>query len=273
MSNLKTDLAFLGFAAIMALPAGAWAQGGIEAVTTPSADVTLSFVQPGRIAEVSVKEGDQVTAGQLLVRQDDAVEQARLAQIKAQAEDTNKIQANRASLEQKKVDLEKLERAFERKAATESEVAHARLEVLIAELSLKVAEFEHRQDGRKYEEGKIRVENMSLTSPIAGRAEKLYVEVGEAVNGLEDVVRVVKTDPLWIEVYVPLAVAGKLDCGQSARVAFPAGKGRSVQGSIIFVAAVADAASGTLRVRVQVPNEAGRPAGEHVTVYLSNLTD
>ena len=46
-----------------------------------------------------------------------------------------------------------------------------------------------------------------------------------------------------------------------------AGSASSVtQGRIIFVAAVADAASGTLRVRIEVPNKARRPAGEHVLV-------
>ena len=35
---------------------------GIAAVTSPSADVTLSFVQPGRIAEVLIKEGENVKA-------------------------------------------------------------------------------------------------------------------------------------------------------------------------------------------------------------------
>jgi len=40
----------------------------------------------------------------------------------------------------------------------------------------------------------------------------------------------------------------------------------STEGTIIFVAAVADAASGTLRVRVEVPNKTRRPAGEHVVV-------
>jgi len=38
------------------------------------------------------------------------------------------------------------------------------------------------------------------------------------------------------------------------------------EGRVVFVGSVADAASGTLRVRVEVPNKASRPAGEHVLV-------
>ena len=77
---------------------------GIEAITYPSADVTLSFVQPGRIATVYLNEGDTVKAGQVLVKQDDAVEQAHLAQTEALSKNTTQIEAAEASLEQKKVD-------------------------------------------------------------------------------------------------------------------------------------------------------------------------
>jgi hypothetical protein len=42
----------------------------------------------------------------------------------------------------------------------------------------------------------------------------------------------------------------------------------TVEGMVIYIGAVADAASGTLRVRVQVPNKARRPAGEHVSIIF-----
>jgi RND family efflux transporter MFP subunit len=243
---------------------------GIAAITTPSADVTLSFIQPGRVAKVYLKEGDPVKTGQLIAQQDDAVEQAQLAQIKAQAEDTTQIQASQASLDQKRVDLRKLKNAAEHGAATELEVEHAVLDVKIAELSLQVAEFEHEQAERKFEEANIRVANMSLKSPINGRIEKIHVEPGESINALDDVVRVVQMDPLWIDVPVPLAKAWSLKRGQTATVRF-ADSDVSAEGRITYVAAVADAASGTLRVRMEVPNRTGRPAGEHVRVIFANL--
>ncbi len=243
---------------------------GIRAITKPSADVIQSFVQPGRIAAVHFKEGDAVKAGQALVQQDDAAEQVLLAQLKAQSEDETQIRASEASLAQKKVDLQKLEKAAASKAATALEVEHARLDVTIAQLSLDLARFEHEQAGRKYQEQKVRVENMLLKSPIDGYIEKIDVEVGESVNMTTtiEVIRVVQVDPLWIDVPVPLAQAAGLKTGMTARVelAESGKKGLLGEGRIIFVGAVADAASGTLRVKIEVPNQARRPAGEHVLV-------
>ena len=239
---------------------------GIRAITRPSADITLSFVQPGRVAKVHLKEGDVVSAGQVLARQDDAVERAQLAQFKAQSENTTQIQASEASLAQKKVDLEKVEIAADRNAATPLEVQHAELDVKIAELSTELARFEHEQAGRKYEEQRLRVDHMQIKSPIDGYVEAIHVEVGESVNALAEVVQIVQTDPLWIDVPVPLARAVELTRGMPGRVTFPGPGNSGVEGRITFVGAVADAASGTLKVRVEVANPGKRPAGEHVTV-------
>ena len=267
LRHWSVSLMLVGVIILFGAEVGA-ADPGIEAITNPSADVTLSFVQPGRIATVYLQEGDTVKAGQVLVKQDDAVEQAQLAQTEALSKNTTQIEAAKASLEQKRVDLERIEWAAERGAATKLEVAHTQLEVTIAKLSLDVAQFEHDQAKRKYEEGKIRVENMRLKSPVSGTVEKVEVEVGESVNGLEGVIRVVRIDPLWIDLHVPLDKSGAIKSEQFVEVRFNDTLRQVIKGKIIFVAAVADAASSTLRTRIEVANKSMRPAGEHVKVIL-----
>jgi len=254
--------------ALKAAPSGV----GIRAVTNPSADITLSYVQPGRIAKVYFKEGEWVKAGQVLIQQDDAVEQIQLAQLQAASEDTTQIQASEASLAQKRVDLIKLEKAAANNAATELEVEYAKLNVTMAELSLQLAKFEHEQAKRKYNEQKVQIEKMSLKSPIDGRIENIHLETGESINALADVVRVVQIDPLWIDVPVPLIKATTLSYGKTAQVGFPNPNRASLEGRIIYIAAVADAASNTLRVRIEVPNKSNRPAGEHVEIIFPTST-
>ncbi len=266
ISNWKPSFVLAFFLFLIFTNAG-YSQSGVRAITRPSADITLSFVQPGRIAKMHIVEGDEVQDGQILARLDDAAEQVQLAQLKAQAEDRTQIQASEASLAQKKVDLTKMEKAAARDAATELEVEHARLDVQIAELSLELAKLEHDQAMRKYEEAKIRIDRMRLESPVDGRIEKIHVEVGESANALEEAIEVVQIDPLWIDVPVPASEAMELKRDGTAQVTFSgSGQSSTVQGKIIFVGAVIDAASATLRVRVEVPNAAKRPAGEHVQV-------
>jgi membrane fusion protein (multidrug efflux system) len=247
-----------------------WAQERIEAITRPSEDAVLSFVRPGRVAKVLVKEGEAVKAGQELIRLDDEAERIQLEQLKAQAEDTTRIKAAEAQLAQRKVDLRKTEWALRRLAATEMEVQHAKLDVTISELSLELSQFEHKQAERKYREAKVQVDRMRLRSPIDGKVERVLVEPGESADALEKILQVVKIDPLWIDVAVPLADARRLKRGKAnAEVEFePDGAVRPapVPGDIIHIATVADAGSGTLTVRVEVANRSQRPAGEHVYV-------
>jgi RND family efflux transporter MFP subunit len=263
------QLWFLAFLAGGVLPClGA----DLEAVTKPSADIELSFVRGGRVAEVLVKEGDAVKAGQLLASQDDQVEQIQLLQLKAKAGNQMRIRAAEAEMLQKEEDLKKIQGARKKGAATDWEVEHARLDVRIAQLSLQLAKFEHEQDRHKYEEAKAEVDRMRLLSPIDGRVEEVAIEPGESAQPMKAAMRVVQTDPLWIDVIAPLALARDLKPGQPVLTTFPGhgaqGLGQRVEGRISFVSAVARAASDTLRVRVEVPNPERRPAGERVSVSL-----
>ena len=253
---------------VLILPAKTGLGNEISAITKPSADVTLSFVQAGRIARINFREGDSVKVGDVLVQQDDSVERARLAQLEAESKDKTQIQASDAKLAQSQVDLER--REAKPKAVTPSELEYARLNLKIAELSQRLAVFQNEQAQRKYEEAKLQIDRMSLNSPIDGRIERIEIETGESVNALDDVVQVVRIDPLWIDVPVPLDQTTNLKYGNPAVVKFQGAEKVSVKGTVIFVAAVAD--SDTLRVRVQVPNKSNRPAGEYVIVTFPTLS-
>jgi RND family efflux transporter MFP subunit len=239
----------------------------LEGISAPSADIMLSFVLGGRVAEVLVKDGDFVKKNQLLARLDDKTERIQLTQLKAQAKDKTLVQKASAEWVQKKADSRKIARAKTKGAATDWEVQHARLAVKIALLALQASKFEHEQYQRTYRQAQSQLKRMQLVSPIAGRVEKTNIEAGEAAESLVPVIQVVKIDPLWIDLPVPLEQVRQLRKGNIARVSFPGiDAPEAAEGIIIHVSRVADAASDTLRVRVEVPNPDGRPAGERVFV-------
>lgn len=246
----------------------------IEAITRPSANVVLKFTRPGLIGKVMVKDGDAVKAGQGVVQLDNEAELMQVAQLKAQAEDLTRVEASQAQLDQKLLDLKKYDQGDKNGIviATKMEIEHAKLDVIIARLSLKLAKFTQAQDKRKYEEADVRLSRMTLVSPIDGTVEDLAVEQGESVAELEEVLRVVKIDPLWINVAVPMAQARTLSKGGRAMVTFP-GPGRTTEpaaGKIIHMPSEADAGSNTLKVRVEVPNPTARRAGERVKVSFTS---
>ena len=70
--------------------------GWIDAITKPSQDVTLSFVRPGRVVTIKVKEGDEVQKGDVLAQQDDSEESKALALYKSKAEDMTQVERRRS---------------------------------------------------------------------------------------------------------------------------------------------------------------------------------
>ena len=246
----------------------------LQGITAPNADITLSFVVAGRVSDVRVEPGSIVEKDQLLVHLDDEPEKIQCQQLKMLSEDRTKIQAAKAELAQKKVDLKKLEQARAKGAASVWEVDHLYLNVRIAELSLQSAILEQQQYRQRYDHASSQLARMRLAAPIAGLVEEVSVEVGESIGTLGPVIRIVQNDPLWIDVPVPMSQARDLKLGQDAWITFPSATARtSPNGRIINISAVADAASETLRIRIEVTNPQKRPAGERVAVAFTATED
>jgi RND family efflux transporter MFP subunit len=239
-----------------------WADKGIDAITKGSQDVILSFDRPGRLVELPVKEGDTVKAGQLVARQDDSEEQAAASFAKITAEDDTTIKAEEAVLEQKRVDYENLLKST---AGSTYEKDQAKLEVTVEEAKVTLQKFQQAQNKIKYDEAKAPLAKTRLFSPIDGVVQETRVQIGESVDVQNmKVIRIVKLDPLWIDVAVPFAQAEQLKLQDQATVTLSNKETRP--GHVIHVAAVADSASDTLLVRVEVANADQRKAGERVQV-------
>jgi len=255
--------------------AGIWAAPPGQAIDVPSApsvDARLSFPVSGRVAEILVKQGNRAAKGRPLIRLDDRVQRAEMELLQAQAMDTVRIEAAQAQLDNARLELEKVQMLHESSgAASDLELREAKLEVVIKELSLRLAQFEHRQDRRKYEQSKAMLELMELTSPADGVVEQLLVQEGESVNASTPVLRLANIDPLWVDVPAPLESAVGLKVGQKARVQVDPQTLESREGTIIHVASVANV--GTLTVRVELPNPEQRPAGQRVWVTFGQAAD
>ncbi len=160
-------------------------------------------------------------------------------------------------------------------AVSALEVEHALLDAKLKQASLQVAQLEH--DGAKdnRDQMKASIEQMKIISPINGRVERILLRKGESADALKEVILLIQTDPLWLEVSVPMDKARLLGVGQKAAVQFPqevmgVSTPRPAEqsiGKIVFKSGMANQA-GQLMVRVEVPNPHNRPAGEQVKIQF-----
>ena len=236
---------------------------GLQSITKPSKDITVSFVRPGRIMEMVVSKGDEVKAGQLIAQQDDREERAALARDKRVAEDDTEIKAEEVIHEQKVRDVEKMKMY----SGSVTEIENAILEEKVESARLQIAKVKREDAALKLAETTIVVEKLKLLAPISGTIAEEFLKAGECADGGNmKAVRIVQLDPLWTEVPVPFLQAFKLNKGDPAVVTFSDGKERA--GSVVVVSPVGDAASETILVRVAIPNPEKKPSGENVFVHF-----
>lgn len=244
----------------------------VEAITKPSADVTLSFVRSGLIKKIVVKQGDRVRQGQLLSQLESKLEENKVTQLKSSYENKTKILAEENQLALKKMDLKDLQDAYNDGVGTKKEVNHADAEVKSSEYTIQQLEFENKQVKLQLEEAQILLEQTRLTSPVEGVIETVFADEGEGIERLTEIIRLVRIDPLWVDVPVPLSYKHLVRNKKTLPVKFGLGDNDEIvetEGKIIYQAALADPGSETVVFRLEVANPKGRLAGERVIVELS----
>ena len=236
-----------------------------EGVTTPSADVSASFTIPALVAELRVKEGQFVKKGDILAIQDKGAEEQQLVRLKKEASATAMMDKAKVEIDYYKKDVESLREALAKGASSKKELNDSVLKLRTAELSLKEAQFNKEIAVLKVKELESKITQYVLRSPVDGVVEKLSIEPGEAPKTGEEHIRIVSVKPMWVEVPVPRKIAIKLKAAGKANVFFPDSK-TAEDAKIIYISPVADTASDTVRVKLEVMNKKERLVGERVKV-------
>lgn len=104
--------------------------------------------------------------------------------------------------------------------------------------------------------GKVNA-SITISTPIGGVLQELDVREGMTLAAGAPLARVNGLASVWLEVAVPEAQSQGIRVGQRATARLPALPGQLIEGEITAVLPEANAASRTLRVRVELPNPDG----------------
>lgn len=228
--------------------------GPVEAFTEPWDDVKLAASEMGTLSEVFAKEGDVVAAGQVLATLDDLVLQASLEVADAARSSEGALRSAAADLARREADLKKLTELRKRNHASLQEVERMAADVEIARARRQSVEDELVVRRREYERVQAQLRQRQVRAPIDGVVTEVFKQVGEFVSPSDPVVvRVVRLDPLKIEFSVPQAIAAQFSSGDSVGIRIDRTSGQT-SGTVDFVSPVADPSTGTVRLKVRLPN-------------------
>ena len=124
---------------------------------------------------------------------------------------------------------------------------------VLAEVAVLEAEENHLLAKLELERAQAALELRTIRSPLTGVVVERMLSVGESA-GRDPIMRLARLDPLRVEVFAPVSLLGKLVPGMRALVRPDAPVTGLFGARITVVDRVADAASGTFGVRLELPN-------------------
>jgi multidrug efflux system membrane fusion protein len=128
----------------------------------------------------------------------------------------------------------------------ESYVSEAQLQEAVAQLEAAKAELKRAQ---------LDLEYMTIRAPFDGALQERHVEVGDFVKSGDPIARFVDNRKIIVTANVSEFDAGYVQTGQNAQAQLATGE--TVHGTIRYVAPVADAATRTYTVELEVDNSDG----------------
>ncbi|HHY51425.1 MAG TPA: efflux RND transporter periplasmic adaptor subunit [Alphaproteobacteria bacterium] len=203
--------------------------------------VSVTPLVAGQIAELLVKPGQRVKAGEVIARLDDEVEKVAVAQAKVA------LQSAEAKLSRNE-DLKKI--------ISQAEYQDAQTAVESARLAVSAAE--------------IALQRRQVRAPIDGVAGIVNVNAGDYVTVSSSLVTIDDRSRLLVDFWVPERFTGLIREGQTVEARPIARPGQTYPGKIEAIDNRIDPASRTLHVRAEIENEGDTlRAGQSFEVVLN----
>lgn len=215
----------------------------------------------GIVAQMLVERGDVVRKGQAVAILRNDIDRASLRAASSRALAQAEVRAAQANLAFVKQRLERDQKLREQGFISHQALEQTLAETEVAQQKLALTVEQQRVSGRDMDVAMARLEERTIRSPFDGMVAERYLTVGERVE-LQPIVRVAKVNPLRVEVVMPGALFGTIETGSTVDITpdLPGAKARPAR--ITLVDQILDPASGTFRVRLELPNPDSKiPAG------------
>ena len=201
----------------------------VNGKTAPARSVELSAETDGRVEFIGAERGANVERGGTIARLDERDRSARLAQAQA-------------TVKQREVEYE-----GRLKLQSASYVSEAQLQEAIAQLEAAKTELRRAQ---------LDLEYMAVRAPFDGALQSRVVEIGDFLKMGDPIATFVDNRTIIVAASVSEFDARHVAVGESAEARLATGE--QVRGTIRYVAPVADEATRTFAVELEIDNQSGQ---------------
>jgi len=208
-------------------------------------NVSLSTMSGGKVEKVLVAEGQQVSAGQVLIVLEADVIRNSIKEIKTSIELANTV-------------YEKQARLWEQKIGSE-------IQYLQAKNNKEALE-------RKLATMNSQLDQMIIKAPFSGAIDKVEALVGEMASPGLPLVRMVNPNDMYVKADVSEDFIGKLKKNDKVEVYFPAFD-KKVNSNILSVGQVINAENRTFRIEANLDSELASKPNQVVVISLRDYVN
>lgn len=214
-------------------------------------EVMLSSEVIGKVSELYIEEGDEVTTGDLVLQVDDTNFIASLEQAQAA------VRINTIDIERQEIRIENLERQFERTSSMyerdligAEEYDNARNQLDLARVDLKSARERLAQAEAQLDQVSDQLSRTKIVSPIDGVITSLDIKVGETAIASStnipgsSLMTIANPASIYTEVLVDEADVANIEVGQTAEIVAIAYPDQPMRGVVRYIANTAKVAPG-----------------------------
>ena len=207
----------------------------------------------GVLKSVPVERGDLVKKGQVVAQLKAGVEKAAADLARTRAEMESTVMARRKELDLAKRNEERVKKLFSQNAIPEREWDEIKTKRILAECKLAEALENKRLAQMELNRALEVVKQPTIRSPVSGIVVERFLSTGEYVED-HPILKLAQIDPLNVEVVLPVQLFGTIKVDAPATVKPEEPVGGVYKAKVKIVDQFIEAASGTFRVRLELPN-------------------
>jgi RND family efflux transporter MFP subunit len=225
-----------------------------EGFAEPIHDIEISTDEVGRLTDVPVQLGQRVKANDVVAQLDDRVQHAAVEVSRSQAVMDGEILAAEATRALQEYRLEQIQKLRITNMAGVEELRRAQMDLDVAAARVQMAKEQKTLRQSELTRLELQVEQRKIRAPFDGVVAFKKLSTGSSVTPVNaTIMRLIRTDILVGVFNVPAEPSFAMKPGMATQVYFRAAR-LTVDGQIESIAPLINGESGTVVVRVTIPN-------------------
>lgn len=229
-----------------------------DGFTEPSYNILVAAMELGRIESVAVKVGDRVNEGDVIASLESELQVSAVKIAKMQTTMRGELDAATAERDLQLAKVKALRTLKDEAMTRPDELSRAEMELRVSEARLATAQEQTQFRELELERYELQLARRQVLAPMSGIVAEVLHQSGEYVTpGDAAVVRLIVVDTIYAVFSVPVEEVSTIEIGANVAV-FLRSSGETVSAKVESLSPEIDGESGTVPVRVALPNQSGK---------------